>query len=47
VIDAGSGSVDQAAVVDESLHARPAGLLKRSDVIDFAASVKGFAVKPI
>jgi hypothetical protein len=36
----------RAAVVDKALHARPAGLLKRY-VIDFAASVKGFAVKPI
>jgi hypothetical protein len=47
VIEARSGSVGPAAVVDEVLHARLAGLLKRYDRIDFAASVEVFAVKPI
>jgi hypothetical protein len=47
VIDAGSGSVGPAAAVDMALHTRPAGLLKQYDVIDFAAGVKGFVVKPI
>src|SRR5262249_30267782 len=46
VVDLGCCTPGPAAVVDEALHARLAGLLKRYDVNDYAASVKVFAVKP-
>ncbi len=46
VVEEGCCTPGPAAVVDEALHARLADLLRRYDVNDYAASVKGFAVKP-
>ena len=46
VVDAGCCTPGPVAVGDEALHARLAGLLKRYDVNDYAASVRVFAFKP-
>jgi arsenite methyltransferase len=46
IVESGCNSPGSAAVLDETLHARLADLLRRYDVNDYAASVRVYAVKP-